>query len=112
MNYAIPRPPPLRRVELPQDHEREREPLRIVVEVPERVRHVQAVIDAVCAAYGVSEADIRGPRRMPEIAHARHECMRQLAALGWSPGAIGRALGRERTTVLHGVKAATRRLGR
>lgn len=99
-DVPIPLPPPLRVVEKPQDIPRR---IEVAVEVPERIATLRAVLDAVTAAHEVTAEDILGPSRKSEHVEARKECMRQLDAMGWAPARIGKALNRDRATVLAGL---------
>jgi chromosomal replication initiator protein len=70
------------------------------------------VLCAVATAFGVSVADLIGPRRPQQLAQARQAAMWLLwrAEPRWSLVAIGHELGgRNYTTVMHGVAAADRR---
>ena len=60
--------------------------------------------------FGVTVSDIMGQRRTWPIAHARQEAMRLAHATdAYTLVQIGRFFGRDHSTVLHGIKAATDR---
>lgn len=54
----------------------------------------------VCAYYRVSEEVVRGNSRLPEHVEARHDWWATLWASGWSYSRIGRAVGRDHSTVM------------
>ena len=60
-------------------------------------------IDMVARMTGVSKADILGRSRKPHICRARWAAMRALKQRGLSASHIGRLMGRDHTTVLHGL---------
>ena len=62
------------------------------------------IIDAVAQHAGISRAQIIGPDRSERIARARQITMLVCYNNGLSSVEIGRALGRDQTTVVHGVK--------
>tara|TARA_R100001086_G_scaffold211977_1_gene127950 strand:- start:212 stop:499 length:288 start_codon:yes stop_codon:yes gene_type:complete len=64
----------------------------------------------VAAAYGVSVMDMCSKVRTYKVAHARQEAMRRAKNLGFGVRAIGVFFSRDHTTVMHGIKAATRRM--
>lgn len=65
------------------------------------------ILRAVAAYYGLSQADIMGPRRWPRQARARQvmmAIMRQVLRMSYPE--IGRAVGgRHHTTVMHSIRA-------
>lgn len=65
------------------------------------------ILDEISLLYGFSVAELRGPGRTKEIAHARQHAMYLMAQQKHlSLPQIGRYLGgRDHTTVLHGVRA-------
>lgn len=70
------------------------------------------VIRAVSTVFGVSQVDLRGDRRIWAVSHPRqmamYVCLQKCPHL--SMRQIGRILGgRDRTTVLHGIRAAEKR---
>jgi len=66
---------------------------------------MRRVLDEVAAAAGVSVADILGPSRRARVVAARQAVMAVLHRRGWSSPRIGRALRRDHSTVLHGIRA-------
>ena len=54
--------------------------------------------------HDVSRQDILGHNRRPHIVRARWQVMRELRDRGWSLTAIGDAMNRHHTTVLHGLR--------
>lgn len=56
---------------------------------------------------GIRPEDILGERRLKKIARARQRCMlRMKEELKMSASSIGRKLGRDHSTVLHGIARA------
>ena len=67
-------------------------------------RRVHEIVDEVAAATGISATDIHGKRRMrAAVAEARHLVMWRAHREGISLSDIGRALGRDHSSVSHGV---------
>lgn len=54
--------------------------------------------------FSVSADDITGPGRSHDIVDARHVAAWLLRESGWSFPQIGEAMGKDHTTVMHGVK--------
>jgi len=54
--------------------------------------------------HGVTVAELRGRTRTPHLHKARVEAWRMLLDQGWSSVAVGRAVGRDHSTVLCAVK--------
>lgn len=71
-------------------------------------RIAEIVLD-VARRNGVAAADILGQHRLAVIVAARQEVFLRAREAGYSLSAIGRAMGRDHTTVSHGVAAALRR---
>ena len=68
-----------------------------------------AVLETVSQAEGVSVADILGRCRRPELVRARWRAWSALRTMPWGAGRpsyprIGAWLGRDHTTILHGVR--------
>jgi len=77
---------------------------------PEKLT-VRSIADRVARETGIAVADIVGPNRTLPAAHARQEVMRRAHRTGqFSMAQIGRELGRDHTTVIHGINAATQRI--
>ena len=77
----------------------------LVKERQERRVTCELIIDIVAQRYGMQSADLTGKRRSQDIALARQVAMyicRELTEL--STTAIGKAFGRDHTTVLHGCE--------
>lgn len=70
---------------------------------------IQQVIEDVALKYDVSCESILGEGRTQEVVEARQEVMWVLRARGLNYCAIGRRLNRDRTTVVHGIKAFEKR---
>lgn len=64
------------------------------------------IIARVAALHDLTPDDITGPSRRSEHCAARRQVMRELSATGRSASAIGRLIGRDHTTVLHGLGRA------
>jgi chromosomal replication initiation ATPase DnaA len=77
-----------------------------------RLDGISLMVVDVAAEAGVSAAAILGPRRDKHIAQARQAVMYLARLEGHSLSDIGRAMGRDHTTVLHGIKAHEERLKR
>lgn len=65
---------------------------------------IMAIVDNVAQAHGLSHADILGPSRYANIVRARHECFGMAFEAGFTATEIGRAMNRDHTSVLNGVK--------
>lgn len=73
---------------------------------------VRDVVLAVCRVYGVTHGDLVSPRRFQGLARSRQVAMLLAHELTLaSLPAIGLALRRDHTTVIHGIKAARLRTG-
>lgn len=72
---------------------------------------VAEIVSAVSLHSGVSEVAIYGPARHGKVAHARQLVMYVAHRQGLSLPVIGKALSRDHTTVLHGVRAEKKRRG-
>jgi chromosomal replication initiator protein len=69
------------------------------------------VVEAVCQHFGVSEKDLRGRARTRDIAHPRQVAMHLLREeTEISLEEIGRTLGRDHTTVMHGIRKIEKQL--
>lgn len=63
------------------------------------------VIKAVASAFGLTPAQLRGPRRDPYIVRARFEAYHRLREeLELSLPEIGRAMHRDHSTIVHGIR--------
>ncbi len=74
------------------------------------VSHLRRIVAAAAMAHGVPLRDVLSPRRDAPIAHARQAAMlacREMTAA--SLPQIGAALGRDYSTVRHGIEAARAR---
>ncbi|HEV8035937.1 helix-turn-helix domain-containing protein [Yoonia sp.] len=73
---------------------------------------IASITDAVSRKTGISAEAIMSADRTIRVSSARQEVMRRAYATGrYSLPEIGRALGRDHTTVGHGIRRATERLG-
>jgi chromosomal replication initiation ATPase DnaA len=70
----------------------------------------ERLIERATAEWDVSWGEVIGSIKEQRIVLARQAVMFALHAAGFSSTQIGKALGREHTTVLHGIKAARRRM--
>lgn len=66
---------------------------------------VDAIVRAVSEATGISRIAIYSQSRRREIAHARQIVMHEAHKQGLSVNQIARALNRDHTTILHGIRA-------
>lgn len=72
---------------------------------------IPEIIAAVAAETGISARAISSENRTVKVSAARQEVMRRAYSTGrYSLPEIGRALGRDHTTVSHGVRRASARL--
>ena len=69
----------------------------------------QTILREVASAYPLTVPELKGRSRTRHIVVARQEAMHLLARQGWSTPRIGRLLGRDHSTVLHGIEAHKRR---
>lgn len=80
------------------------------------VRHrpptVKDIAWEVAQEHGLSLDDIRNGSRAFRFSHPRQEAMRRAHEAGYSLPQIARFWGYDHTTVLHGVRAAQKRLHR
>lgn len=73
---------------------------------------VQArAIEAAAAAFGVETADMLSPRRFRTLVLARNAAARLMQERRFSVLKIGNALGRDHTTIVHGLAQLARRAG-
>ena len=76
-----------------------------------RFKRMREICMDVCHANHVTVDELKGQSKERAISWPRQDAMRLLSDAGFSPQEIGRFLGRrDRTTILHGVKASTERL--
>jgi chromosomal replication initiation ATPase DnaA len=64
------------------------------------------IVESVARRHGVSVDGLLGRARTAPLAAARHDLMCCLWASGVAYAEIGRLLGRDHTTVMHGVRRA------
>jgi chromosomal replication initiation ATPase DnaA len=72
---------------------------------------IRAIVRQVAKLTGIPQEDILSPKRDRATARARQMVMWKARQEGHSFPAIGKALQRDHTSVLHGVRAINRRLG-
>lgn len=77
---------------------------------PKTASPVRKIILEVAREYNVEPDDIVGPRRLRWIVVPRQEAMRRAVDAGLSLHRVARAMRRDHTTVLHGIRAARARL--
>lgn len=82
---------------------------QIVMGQPPRMT-IRLIAEYVAREHGVAIADILSDSRIRRVTRARQEVMRRAVEAGFSLGRVGRFLGRDHTTVLHGVNAARARI--
>lgn len=70
---------------------------------------IRYIVHQVAAATGIGVADLLGPSHVRHIAHARQLVMWRAHAEGHSLSSIARALNRDHTTVMYGVRAEKER---
>lgn len=97
-------------------HELEEENRQLRRRILARAHHAPApivarLVQAAAEEFGVAAPEIYGPRRTAEIALARQVVMHlAVARHGRSLPQTGRSLGRDHTTILHGVRAMAARI--
>lgn len=90
----------------PRHYRRPSYPQRRLDELPERVRFV---IESVCERYSVPTRVLMGRDRHSKTNDCRRECYVILRRMNWRGGRpslpqIGRWMGRDHTSVLHGLR--------
>lgn len=76
-----------------------------------RQRKMREICGDVCLAHDVTLEQLRGQDRARHVAWPRQDAMRLLAKAGYSEAEIGRYLGRrDRTTIIHGIRASQARM--
>jgi len=65
---------------------------------------IDDIINAACAATAISRPQFHGVRRPAHLAYARQIAAHVAHVHGYSYPQIGRAFGRDHTTVLHSVR--------
>ena len=73
------------------------------------IRSIAEALDRVCHETGVTTEEILGRSRSRSIAHARQDVCRLAHECGASYPEIGRALGIDHSTALHGARVASER---
>lgn len=63
----------------------------------------------VSRAYGLTVEDFKSPTRVRDVSWPRQEFMLAAHRAGYSLGQIARFLNRDHTTILHGIRAASKR---
>lgn len=83
---------------------------RALARLDELERPIAAVRRLVCLRYGVTRAEIVGRRRLSRLVRPRQVAFwLALKVTGASSSEIGRAFGRDHTTVLHGASCVEER---
>lgn len=72
---------------------------------------INVIIARIAEETGIQAERITGHERIRAVAHARQAVMLACHRAGHSKAAIGRALNRDHTTVMHGIKVAMARGG-
>ncbi len=68
------------------------------------VSRVERYAVEVAAAYGIAASDVMGTARTADFVSARWAMWKRLFDDGFSMAAIGRAVGRHHTTVMHALR--------
>ena len=77
----------------------------------DRIGRARRIVKQEAEKAGVCREDIFADDRTRQAIIARHSVMHRLRVeLGWSLGQIGQHLGRDHTTILHGIRAHKRRM--
>lgn len=64
-------------------------------------RRINEIIDEMAESYGLTRADVIGPRRTRTRVKCRREIVLQLAELGFSDEEIAQGMNRHRTSINH-----------
>ena len=67
---------------------------------------LRRAISRAAEHHGVTVAEIKGRSRLGPVVAARQDVFLALREAGWSFPRIGRAMGRDHSTVMHGVARA------
>ena len=87
--------------------------MAFVLGAPPRGITIDGIIAQVAEKSGIPASQIKSRIRRFNVAHARQEVMRLAHATGrWSMSEIGRQLGRDASSVRHGIAAARGRAGK
>ena len=70
---------------------------------------IRRAISRAAEHHGVTVAEIKGRSRLGPAAAARQDVFPALRESGWSFQRIGKAMGRDHSTVMHGVAVAKAR---
>lgn len=65
---------------------------------------ISDTVARVCKHFGVTQAELTGPKRHAHLAQARHVLAWLLRERGFSFPAIGLCLQRDHTTIMHAVR--------
>ncbi len=78
----------------------------------EEIPSPKLILDEICRYYNISEADLKGQRKTAELALARQISMYLMRTLSdcYTYGDIGKYLGRDHSTIIHGVSKIEERL--
>lgn len=79
---------------------------RARIATPEAWERWGWMVESVAQRHGVTVDAVLGSRRTSEVARARHDLMAGLYGSGLAYAEIGRLLGRDHTSVMHGVRRA------
>ncbi len=71
-------------------------------------RPLEAQLESVAAAAGVTLEELRGPSRRREMVELRRRLAADLQSRGWSLSATGRLLNRDHSTVVHLLRSRSR----
>ena len=83
--------------------------INFVAGMPRRSPSIRQIVRDVAAAYGVTPGEILGPNRQRRLVVPRQEAMRRASAAGKTLTQIGKVMGRDHTTIRHGIKRAEER---
>lgn len=84
-------------------------PAVLPADVVARRRVGERALGQAVVIFGFTRAELLGPRGPAPLSRARQWVMAELRAAGWSLPRIGRFLGRDHTTVLHGLRCEAAR---
>lgn len=76
------------------------------------VQHMTAELHRIAQEHGVCASSVKGPSRFSEHVLARNQLMYDLRRVGLSSASIGRFLGKDHSTVLHGCAQHAKRLAK
>jgi len=65
---------------------------------------LKKVLKIISESFGISEKDLLSYKRTGRVSMARHTLYRSITHMGYNLSETGEILGRDHTTILHGLK--------